>query len=107
MKKTLFASALGMLLLLTSFSTYAEDNALIKGCLLIGKIGDAIVDDRDNGVTYEERVLKNKRMEKGTSPAMHEYLFSMTQLIYHDLKDRSRSEISNAAFYTCMKNPIF
>lgn len=37
MKKTLFASALGMLLPLTSFSTYAEDNNLIKRCLLIGK----------------------------------------------------------------------
>jgi hypothetical protein len=82
---------------------YAEDTAALQKCSMMSNIVGNIVDDRDSGVSYKSRIAKNNRISAGTQPAMHELLTNMTRVVYKELGDRSKMDITNSTFYACMK----
>lgn len=98
MKKLLLAFCV-----LASLSAYAQDAAKTKKCSMLKELTADIINDRDKGMQYEARVEKNRKAA-GDFFEIHKFLYNMTKAAYTDLKKIPKLEITNSAFYACMKD---
>lgn len=86
-----------------AFAATAQSSEAIKKCQYQSAFAKNIATDRDDGLSYKNRLSKNYRLAYDM-PDMRNMLGQFTKLIYFDLKNETPDGIGEATLITCLKH---
>lgn len=95
----------GVAAFLWCLSSYAQDSEeiQIKMCRYQSGFAKNIATDRDDGLSYKNRIAKNNRLAYD-NPRMRDWLGQYTKVIYYDLKKETPEGIGEATLIACLKS---